>query len=84
MWDNVQQWGLGIDIHNNQRRHRIVENANAMAVDNECVQYAYEYNNQPRVSIPNQQKFIAERAGTASIVLRGAPLQTAKHTQQSS
>ena len=36
---------VGID-NTQQRRHLSVENA--VAVDNECVQYAYEYNNQPR------------------------------------
>ena len=36
---------VGIDS-TQQRRHLSVENA--VAVDNECVQYAYEYNNQPR------------------------------------
>ena len=59
----------------------IVENS--MAVDNECVQYEYEYNNQPRVLIPNQQKLIAERAGTASYYV-GHRYKLHRHTQQSS
>ena len=54
---------LGID-NTQQRRHLSVENA--VAVDNECVPYAYEYNNQPRGIdwYPIDKSFLAERAFT--------------------
>jgi len=52
-WGSItEQWGRGWGlqiIHNNQKgASYCVENV--VAVDNQCVQYEYEYNNQPRVT----------------------------------
>ena len=54
---------VGID-NTQQRRHLSVENAAEVAY--ECVQYAYEYNNQPRGIdwYPIDKSFLAERAFT--------------------
>ena len=74
MWDvnNHGDWGL---ITQQSTVSSVV--GNAMAVDNEMSVYSMLTNTTINHGYRCPIKFVAERAGTASVVLCGAPLQTA-------